>query len=104
MTPASRKTLKWCVQVDLVTGTLMLPHVRPSGERGDDPEAYGIAHSVQNGDELDPLPSRMSNPFMRVRGHRRLPALYDTHRTFGRVPWGFARDVPPWCRAKEAIR
>src|ERR687888_22710 len=27
MTPASRSTLKWCVQVDFVTGTSMLAHV-----------------------------------------------------------------------------
>ena len=30
MTPASRRILKWCVQVDFVTGTLKLPQLRPS--------------------------------------------------------------------------
>ena len=63
--PASRSTLKWCVQVDLVTGSSKLPQVHspPLGELGDDHQAHRIAERVQHGAELELCPRRMSDLF-----------------------------------------
>ena len=58
ITPASRSTLKWCVQVDLVTGRAKLPQVyspSPLGQLGHDPQPHRVAERVQNGAELELL-------------------------------------------------
>src|SRR5919108_901618 len=86
MTPASRRTLKWWVQVDFATGTSMLPQVRPSASASAATIWRRIGSLTACRTAASSISSRRgwlipSSVLVVIE----VPALYDIYRTFATV-------------------